>query len=296
MKAASAELIALLRTSDFNYADVFTFYLVGGTDENFRLRWTSAQQDLAVYPLDGDPIKRLYTSRDCQVAGLRARQSIGVKVDEQSVTLVPSAGLFIQGMPAMQAILWGVLDGATVRRDRYYYDGPIDGRDPVGGLPKFAGRVSTFDTIGRTDASLRVKSALVLLDIQMPRHLTQPTCLNRVFDANCGLNADDFAVHGVVEAGATTSFIPWAAGSEAGFSLGRVFLEDENVVGIWRAVKSADGAGLTLAWPLPAAPVAGENFTVYPGGDRTFLNCCTRFSNTDKFRGFEFVPQAEKAL
>jgi hypothetical protein len=296
MKGASAELIALLQTGDFNYADLFTFYLVGGSDENYRLRWIGGQQDVAVYPLDGDPIKRRYTSRDCQVAGLRSRQSIGVSVDEQSVTLVPAEGLFIQGMSAREAILWGALDGAMVRRDRFYFDGPVDGRAPVGGLPKFVGRVSTIDNVGRTDISLKVKSGLVLLDIPMPRHLTQPTCLNHLFSPGCGLIPADLAVHGVVEGGATTSFIPWAAGSNAGFSLGRVFMEDENVVGVWRAVKSADATGLTLAWPLPAVPAAGENFTAYPGCNRTKARHDEIHPDPDVFRGFDFVPPAEKAF
>lgn len=297
MKPASADLIALLATREANRADVFTFYLVGGTDENYRLRWTSAQQDIVAYPLDGDPILRTWRARQMTVSGLRSRQSIGVKVDEQSVTLTPAPDTAIQGMLALPAILEGALDGATVRRDRYYYDGPVDGRAPVGGLAKFYGLVGTFQELGRTTATLSVKSGMVALETQMPRHLTQPTCLNRLFDAACGLVADDFAVHGVVEAGATPSFIPWAAGSDAGFSLGRVFMEDENVVGIWRAVKTADAAGLTLAWPLPAAPVAGEHFTVFPGCDRTHARCVVlNPAVATRFRGFDFVPQAEKAI
>lgn len=298
MKAASAELAALLATRDFNYVDVFTFYLVGGDDENFRLRWTSGQQDLRLYPLDGDVMQRTYRAGEMLVSGLRARQSIGVKVDTQTVSLTPAEGLVIQGYPAMEAIIQGVFDGATARRDRYYYDGPVTAdRTPIGALPKFYGLVGTFMDVGRTDASLKVKSGLVLLDTPMPRDLTQPTCLNRVFDTNCGLVMDDAAVHGVVEADATTSYIPWSAGSEAGFSLGRVFFEDLNVVGVWRAVKSADAAGFTLAWPLPEAPAAGEHFTIFPGCVGTHARCVEL--NPDvatRFRAFRFVPQAEKAL
>jgi hypothetical protein len=297
MKPASSELIALLQSRDFNYADTFTFYLPGGTDENYRLRYTNAQQDLALFPLDGDLLKRAYSSRQVQVAGLRARASIGVKVDQQTVTLSPHDEALIQGVPVLEAIVWGALDGATVRRDRYYWDGPIvPANPPVGGLPKFAGLVSTFQAVGRSTATLAVKSGLVKLDTQMPRHLTQPTCLNFLFNAACGLIAADFAVHGTVEAGATTTFLPWTAGSDAGFSLGRVFMQDENVVGVWRAIKSADAAGLTLAFPLPAAPATGERFVAYPGCDRTKTRHDQINSDPDRFRGFDFVPQAEKAI
>jgi hypothetical protein len=239
VKLASADLIALLANSrEFVYADVFTFYLVGGSDETYRLRYTSHQQDLQVYPLDGDPILRTFRAKACVIAGLRARASIGVGVDEQSIAMSFAEGETIQGVPAIQAILWGALDGATVRRDRYYF---ADwGQPTVGGAAKFCGLVSTFTELGRMDANLKVKSGLVLLDQQMPRHLTQPKCLNRVYDTACGLDAAAHAVHTTVAGGATTTSIPLAAPS-TDFALGRVFFEDMGLVGYWRAIKSSDG-------------------------------------------------------
>jgi hypothetical protein len=293
MKAASPELAALLASGVFVYADVFTFELVGGTDETYRLRYTSHQQDLHLYLLDGDPIRRTFVS-GFGITGLRAKASIGVSVDEQTLAITFPEGALIQDVPAREAVLWGALDGAFVRRDRYYF-ADWDGSPPVGGLPKFYGLVSTFDQIGRMDCTLRAKSGMVLLDQPMPRHLTGPTCVNRIYNPACGLDRDALAVHGVVEAGATTSFIPWAAGSDAGFSLGRVFMEDLGLVGVWRSIKSADAAGLTLAFPLPAVPLAGEHFTAYPGCNRTHPRC-VELGNEARFRGFRFVPQSEKAI
>jgi hypothetical protein len=166
---------------------------------------------------------------------------------------------------------------------------------PVGGLPKFYGLVSTFDQIGRMDVQLKVKSGLVLLNQQMPRHLTQPTCLNRIYDSGCALDKDVLAVHGAVEAGATATFIPWTAGSGTGFGRGRVFFEAISDVGTWRAIKSADGTGLTLAFPLPEVPATGAPFVAYPGCDGTAARCA-ELGNSARFRGFRFVPQSETAL
>lgn len=295
MKPADPGLVAFLASAAARtmvYADVFTFYLVGGTDETYRLRYTSAQQDISEIPLDGDLIRRTWRARSMQVTGLRARQSIGVKVDEQAMVLTPAADTLIQGVAARKAILQGALDGATVRRDRYYY--AAWGEATQGGAPKFLGFAATFTRLGRIDAEFKVRSGLVLLDQQMPRHLTQPTCVNRVYDAPCGLDQNAFAVHTTVAAGATTTVVPLAAAS-ADYALGRILFEDLGVVGEWRGIKTSDGAGVTLYVPLPQAPAAGENVTIFPGCDRLKLSGCTRFANTARFRGFEHVPQADKA-
>jgi hypothetical protein len=171
-----------------------------------------------------------------------------------------------------------------VRRDRYYY---ADwGQPTVGGAPKFMGFVSTFTELGRMDATLKVKSGLVLLDQQMPRHLAGPTCVNHVYNGACGLDAATHAVHTTVAAGATTSSIPLAAPS-TDFALGRINFEDEGLVGVWRSVKDSDGVGVKLYVALAGAPVNGENVTIYPGCDRTLRGGCTRLANTARFRGFE---------
>lgn len=294
MKPITPELEAYFASNrELIYADAYTVELVGGTDDDYRLRWTTAQQDLVVDPLAGPPGKVTYLANVTGISGLRAKQSIGMEVDEQELVLTPSKDLAIQGVAAREAILWGALDGAFVRRDRFYFN--AFGQPPVGGLPKFYGLVSTFDQIGRMDVQLKVKSGLVLLNQQMPRHLTQPTCLNRIYDSGCALDKDVLAVHGTVEAGATATFIPWAAGSGTGFGRGRVFFEAISDVGTWRAIKSADATGLTLAFPLPEVPATGAPFVAYPGCDGTAARCAD-LGNSARFRGFRFVPQSETAL
>lgn len=294
MKTADPAVVALLASSrEFVFADVFTFYLVGGGDETYRLRYTSHPVDLSVYPLDGDPVRRTFSARQCLISGLRAKASIGVNVDEQSVALNFADDALIQGVDAVRAIHDGALDGAFVRRDRFYY--PDWGQPTVGGAPKFFGLVGSFTELGRMDAKLKVKSGLVLLDQQMPRHLTQPRCLNRVYDAACGLDPGAHAVHTTVAAGATTTAIPLAAPS-ADYALGRIHFDDMGLVGYWRQIKTSDGTGVTLLEPLPSAPAAGEHVTIWPGCDGVKAGGCTRLGNTARFRGFEFVPKPEVAI
>lgn len=295
MKPVSDDLLAFLASNrEYVKVDAITFYLVGGTDEIYRLRYTSGQTDLTTQPLDGDVISRTWLSNVVLVKGLRAKQSIGMDVDEQSIALNPVGDAMALGVPFMQAITDGVFDGAFVRRDRFYFDAETPFAAPVGGVPMFYGRVSTFDQVGRTDATLKVKSGMVTLNRQMPRDLFQPTCLNRVYDAACALDPAAFAVNGTVGAGATTTHVP-STDSDAGLAQGRVFFADLGTVGVWRAIKSADSSGFDLAYPLPAPPVSGLAFTAYPGCDRTFARC-GEFSNTARFRGTRFIPQPEKAI
>lgn len=296
MKPASDALKAFLASADARamvFADIITFYLVGGTDENYRLRYTTAQQDVSEYPIDGDVMKRTWTARDMLITGLRAKQSIGTNVDEQDLTLTPSPDCLILGDPARQAILYGALDGAFVRRDRFYY---ADWGEPsIGAAPKFFGMVGPFTALGRMDATVKVKSGMGLLSIQMPRHLAQPSCLNTVYDAGCGLDAAAHAVHTTIGAGATQTVVPLVAPS-TDYTLGRVLFEDEGVAGLWRGIKASDGTGITLYEPLPTAPLATTHVTIYPGCDRTKAGGCTRLANTARFRGFPMVPDPHAAI
>lgn len=296
MKAATtplADFLASPAARTMVFADVVTFYLVGGTDEAWKLRYTTAQQDVSEFPLDGDVVKRTWPARAMLITGLQAKASIGTNVDEQNLTLTPAPGALIRGLPAQQAILSGILDGALVRRDRYYY---ADWQSPsIGGMPKFLGLVGPFTAMGRFEATLKVKSAMGYLSRLMPRHVTKPGCVNTVYDAGCGLDPNAFAVHTTVVAGATTTFIPLAAPS-ADYALSRIFFEDEGLAGLYRGIKASDGTGVTLYQALPAPPASGSNVTVWPGCDRTKLGGCTRLGNTPRFRGFRFVPQAQTAV
>ena len=55
------------------------------------------------------------------------------------------------------------------------------------------------------------------------------------------------------------------------------------------------GVSLSLMYPLPSAPAAGDALTVYAGCDHTPATCAARFSNLANFRGFPFVPPPQLA-
>ena len=108
MKPIGGSLATFLASNrQFVYADCYTFYLIGGapTDEAYKLRFTTAQQSVSAIPLDGDSTQRVWLANTCLISGLRAKASVGVSVDEQTVTLTPAAGTTVLGQDLRQAII-----------------------------------------------------------------------------------------------------------------------------------------------------------------------------------------------
>lgn len=298
-----ADFDALLASGEYAYAEAFTFKLADGT----VLGWTTAQKTFTVPPCDGSLALQTYAAGDVLVSGLRFRISNGsdsqssdpstsMTVDEQTITLTPNvnpdAPTLIVGVPFLQAVGLGALDAAVVQRDRWYFAGP--GLTPIGGVPIFYGLASSIDSLSRTQVVMKVKSDPVLLNLMMPRNMYQPNCQYAVYSAQCGADRSAFVAHDVVGASPSRTFIPWTSAT-AQFSQGTVFIETGPNVGVTRTILSADSSGLTLAYPLPYTPSAGDAFAAYPGCDRQYAGGCAYFGRQAAFRATEFVPPANYA-
>jgi hypothetical protein len=304
---ALADFQALLASRNFAYAEAFTLRLASPPFAGVALAYTSAQQSFTVPPCDGSLALQTYLANDVGVSGVLLRCSSGqsaagdpsvhIEVDEQSVTftpnLNPAAPSQIEGVPFLQALARGALDGAVIQRDRWFFAGP--GLTPVGGMPMFYGFTASLDKLTRTQAVLKVKSDLVLLNIRMPRNLYQPNCVYTIYDSGCGVSQASYANHASVGASPTATFIPWT-GAAAQFTGGLVEFESGANINVVRTIKSADATGLTLAYPLPTTPLAGDNFVAYPGCDRTLAGGCAFFANQSRFRAHPFVPTPELAV
>lgn len=273
----------------FVYAECYTFILVNGD----RFYYTAAQQSFRTDSLiDGASVE--FVANELLMSGLKAQMSIGVNVDEQDLSIFAHPTDLIYGIPFVQAVQLGILDGAIIRRDRYFRQ---DWFSPVvGAVPMFLGRVSSIDEIGRQKITMKVKSYLVLLDIDMPKELMQPSCLNTLYDPlTCKVDKDLFAVHDVVGASPSRMIIPWT-GALTTFSQGFILMDNGPSVGETRTIKQATGTALVLSYPLSDVPNAGDMFTAYPGCPKLTTTCGPFFSNLANFRGFPFVPPPETAL
>ncbi len=240
----------------------------------------------------------VFVASSILVDGLKFKCSTGLEVDQQQITIAARPTDTFGGVPFLQAMRNGLLDGAEITRTRVFINSwlPSDCANPIGGTILFKGRVGTVDSIGRTSAQVTVNSDLVLLDIQMPRNLYAPNCQHRLYDAGCTKVKSAYGTNGTVGASSTAYQINWTNAPGVAFSQGTITFSSGANTGATANIKSATTSALYLAYPLPYAPATGDAFTAYQGCDHTQATCNGRFKNLTNFRGFPYVPPPTFAI
>lgn len=288
------EVSAALDSGEFVYADCYTIRPKNGDD----MRYTTAQYAVSVVEFE-DVVRKTYVADELLITGLRTKCNLGVEVDEQEIQIEYGLGhLFQNHIPWPKAVLFGRLDGAVVRRDRYIAKAwNAERTEWLGGFPMFMGLVASIDKVGLQSATIRVKSHLVTLNTQMPRDLFEANCRNTWGDTGCGVNQEDYAVIGATEGVPTRTVLPWS-GASSEYALGKVLIANSDSTIRVRTISRADGDALYLSYPLDFDPPTGLAFTAYPGCDRT-KDRCPFFHGVDwvkRFAGYPFVPVAETAI
>jgi uncharacterized phage protein (TIGR02218 family) len=272
------------------FAECFTFITTAGT----QYTWTNVDYPVAyngaTFFADG-PL----------VSGLKYKGSVGLEVDKQQIAIAARPTDTINGAPFLVALRDGAFDGAPVYRDRVFLTEPNG--SVIGGVRMFQGRVSTVDSVGRTQATLTVASDLVILDYDMPKNLFSPTCLHVLYDSGCGIPRGTYSANGAVGAGSTSNSIYWT-GARSGDAQGSLVFTSGANADVRVTVKSVltgtvgggvQNIGYTLMYPLPFAPATGDAFNVAYGCDHTQATCQGKFNNLANFRGFPYVPPPQTA-
>ena len=291
MKPAPSALIAYLNNARSNpdvpliMADVFTFTLLSGT----ILCYTNTD---VTFSYNGNT----YLANSVRVDGLKYKAAVGLDVDQQQITIAALAtDTMAGGAPFLQALRGGAFDGCEIKRDRVFFSDSIGGT-AIGSVTLFKGRLGVIDGIGRTTAKLTVNSDLVLLDIDMPRNIYQPTCLHTLYDSGCTLIKNAYGVNGTAGAGSSASVINWT-GASLNVQQGTITFTSGVNTGVTATVGSvAAGVSLTLLYPLESVPSTGDGFTAYYGCDHTPGTCQGKFGNLANFRGFPYVPPPQMAI
>lgn len=291
MKPASSALRSLLASRQFFAADLYTFTLSSGG----ALRYCGGDRDIAaggnLFTSQGPRIDRKDNKAKCH-------WRIGVAVDTLVFEAMPQPGDLVNGQPFLAACVDGAFDGAELQLERAFMASYGDAS--AGTVILFAGRVAEID-VGRAIATFTINSHLELLNLQLPRNLWQPGCVNSLGDASCGVDLASFAVAGVAAAGSSASAVAASLAQATGyFDQGKIAFSSGANAGLARSVKSwiaGSPGSIALLAPFPSAPAAGDAFTIYPGCDKTLgPNGCTKFSNTARFKGYPYVPSPETAV
>lgn len=288
MKSADPALVTLLSTArEFWMADCYTITLVDGT----VVRYTSADIDVTV---DG----YTFSHNGPLISRSRTRVALGTAVDQLDLTLAATTADLLGGLPWLQAITNGALDGATVLLKRAIAASPADALagNIAGTVHQFEGRMSDTTTDSLESRAV-VRSFLELLNTQLPHNLYQPPCGNSLFNTGCGVSRAAFAAFSAVASGSTRQVLNCALANAAGyFDIGEVVMTSGQNQGVIRTVKTYTPGVVALAYPLPKSVAEGDSFTIYPGCDRRMTTCADKFGNKPRFRATPFVPAPETAL
>lgn len=285
MKDASPALIALLGSTNQLYmADLITITPMQGTS----LYLTSADTNLtnaSSSHLGDDGLT--YLAGGLQFVRSKIKTVVGVQVDELEITFYGNSSTLVNGVPFLQAAVDTYLDGAQVKVLRSFMStyGTV-----VGSLVQFAGIVAQVDA-GRTQAKVKVQSNLQLLNIQMPKNVWQPTCINNLYQSPCNLAR--VAVAGAVTTGSTglTINCSGTASTQANgyFNLGYITFTSGANNGVTRTIKAYSSGAFTMMNPFPNAPATNDTFNAFIGCDRQ-LSTCQAYGNSARFRGMPYVP------
>jgi uncharacterized phage protein (TIGR02218 family) len=295
VKPCSAPLKTLLATRQFYAVDLYKFILVGGG----TLRYCSGDADISY---NGE----LYTAGaqtgpyfDRQDNKAKLHQKIGTAVDTLVFDVIPGSATVL-GEPFLQGIHSGAFDGATLILHRVFM--PTYGDTSRGALRMFLGRVADIDA-GRSIATFTINSNMELNNLDFPRNLWQPGCVNNLGDASCGVTLASYSTTGVAAASGSTNAVINAtlSGATGYYDLGKIVFTSGALSGVSRSIKTcAFGSPtiITLLTPFPEAPATGDQFTITAGCNKNFTdsNGCPKFSNTARYRGFDFVPQPVVAV
>lgn len=298
-KPISPRLLALFASaagSNLFVANIFLFTLVDGT----LLRYTDGDRDLTV---NG----QVYSAGVVQIGPffgtsqgtVRASWGIGTSPNTLTFEVIPAQGT-VAGASFLRACQIGVFDGATLTVSRLFM--PTYGDTRRGPLRLDVYRVAEVDC-GRSSAIFTINTFDELLDQQFPRNMYQAACVNNLGDTACGVNLTALAVACVVVAGSTKLILSanFAAAPAARYDLGKATFTSGTLLGFSRTIKSsAAGAPgtITLLYPFPSAPTAGDTFNIYPGCDKTLAgaNGCAKFANQSRWRGEDRIPTAETSI
>ncbi len=296
MKVVAGDpLIAFLQTNrELPIAELYTVVLADGVTVDHLV-------DLDIDIVYGG---NTFKSTSIRFDGLKFKVAVGWQVDEQDIRISAFPGEKLCGTDFFGGIQSGLLDGATITRQRAFWAPTgIPANDyvapPVGVVTLSTMRVSTITKIGQTHVELKLKSPMVLLNIDMPRNTYGPGCQWSLFDTGCTLLRGSFSnTFTVSTVDATKTIItPTVAVSpnvgadgNSYYGLGRITFTSGALNNLTVSVDSNNATAFTLKFPLVTPPIAGDTFSASAGCSKASATCSSKFSNLPNFRGFPRVP------
>lgn len=269
MKTLDADFVAALSAGKVGLSELYTVTLASGTsyyftNNNQNITWNGITY--SAFPVTRQPIT----------------VSSSFENAECIVTFANISG------PLYNILHNNVLEGATltvtlISRDLLY----AVNREII----LFSGFVDV--AFNSTTVTLSAKHPADLHHLQVPRRLYEEPCTHTLYDAWCGLNANDYVETDIATAGTRWTITKTAA---ADCPMGEVWVLTGNNAGQRRQIRSDTGGIITVLWPFVFAVEAGDTFKVFQGCPKTKDVCKDRFNNLQNFAGFLNIPTAEDVM
>lgn len=262
MKTASAELKAILNgSSNFLMADLWTITLRNGV----VLRYTSADIDLSY---GGNT----FHANDVLCDGGSISWNCGLEASECNLTLYPnqteSAPTMVGDMTFKEAVIGGLFDRATIKRERAFMQNWGD--TTPGTVTLFIGQI-TSSTSSRNAAEITASDLRYLLNVYMPQRQYQATCAYVFGDGRCQFNREILKKNSSVMVGSTGSTIKCALTDAPGyFNNGIVQFTSGVNQGLVRSVKYWANGEIQLVAPFPKQVSVDDQFSITPGCSKNF--------------------------
>ncbi len=297
--------------SDNAICDLYTFTLVSG--EVFRF---SGWQNSISAPAPETDAPLISFPRGPIVDRKKTKTQLGIEVDILDIEIMVSGDELVANggtISWQDAIRQGLFDGARCEVWRCFMSrasttAPFT---VVGTIVWFYGRIGDIE-IGRTKCSIKVKSLLDLLNVQMPKRLFQAACTFVFGDTQCKFNravdgaagpgggGPSYAQDITCDVGTIQSQIVVDGGlvpvPSTLFNQGTLIGLTGNNLGYKRSITFVQNDIIYLLHPWIFPVVVGDQFTVLPGCDHTVDTCTLIFNNLINFGGFPYIPPPETAI
>lgn len=189
--------------------------------------------------------------------------------------------------------------------DVRYYLFLVNWREPTNSaIILRAGLVGNIRTFAREIANSELRGLKQYLQQNIVRTYGAG-CDADLGDARCGFDLSTVTISGVVTSvsSARLAFSSTDLGlspTESNYWVGGLvtFTTGENASYSMEVRTQGDATSVTLFEPMPADIQAGDEFTIYPGCNKTHVvvdgvavgDCKNKFNNVDNYRGFPFIP------
>jgi len=268
-------------------ADLYTFILVGGAT---ILRYSAAPSAIAA--------NGYWFAAGPKFERSKTKVVIGTQVDELDIKIYPEATDLVGATPFLEAAWQGQFDGALLQLERAFMGagGSGYGDTSAGTVILFSGRISDIDC-SRTGITMKCRSHLELLNIQMPRRLWQSSCTHVFGDAMCLFNRSSLAITFPAAGGSTTTVIQGAPTTTTPYTQGTIIAVSGGNAGQSRTIANfVSGGAVSVKLALLSPIAAGDQFQLLPGCDHTLTTCTNVFNNAIHFGGFPYIPTPETAV